>query len=66
MVVARRAVGNGVVLGAGVILTGAIPVIDAETGEEVSRGVVPDWCVAVPATRPHGRSPAASSACRAC
>ena len=27
----------------------SIPVIDAETGEEVSRGVVPDWCVAVPA-----------------
>ena len=26
--------------------------IDAETGEELGRGVVPDWCVAVPATRP--------------
>jgi 2,3,4,5-tetrahydropyridine-2,6-dicarboxylate N-succinyltransferase len=45
-------VGNGVVLGAGCILTGSIPVIDAETGEELSRGVVPDWCVAVAATRP--------------
>ena len=33
------------------ILTGSIPVIDAETGEEVSRGVVPDWCVVVSATR---------------
>jgi 2,3,4,5-tetrahydropyridine-2-carboxylate N-succinyltransferase len=44
-------VGNGVVLGAGCILTGSIPVIDAETGEEISRGVVPDWCVAVSATR---------------
>ena len=45
-------VGNGVVLGAGCVLTGTIPVIDAETGEELGRGVVPDWCVAVPATRP--------------
>lgn len=45
-------VGDGVVLGAGCILTGSIPVIDAETGEEISRGVVPDWCVAVAATRP--------------
>jgi 2,3,4,5-tetrahydropyridine-2-carboxylate N-succinyltransferase len=45
-------VGNGVVLGAGCVLTSSIPVIDAETGEELSRGVVPDWCVAVSATRP--------------
>jgi 2,3,4,5-tetrahydropyridine-2-carboxylate N-succinyltransferase len=44
-------VGDGVVLGAGCILTGSIPVIDAETGEEISRGVVPSWCVAVSATR---------------
>jgi 2,3,4,5-tetrahydropyridine-2-carboxylate N-succinyltransferase len=44
-------VGNGVVLGAGCILTGSIPVIDAETGDELGRGVVPDWCVAVAATR---------------
>jgi 2,3,4,5-tetrahydropyridine-2-carboxylate N-succinyltransferase len=39
------------VLGAGCILTASIPVIDAQTGEELSRGVVPDWCVAVSATR---------------
>jgi 2,3,4,5-tetrahydropyridine-2-carboxylate N-succinyltransferase len=45
-------VGSGVVLGAGCVLTSSIPVIDAETGEELSRGVVPDWCVAVSATRP--------------
>jgi 2,3,4,5-tetrahydropyridine-2-carboxylate N-succinyltransferase len=45
-------VGNGVVLGAGCILTRSIPVIDAESGDELSRGVVPDWCVAVSATRP--------------
>jgi 2,3,4,5-tetrahydropyridine-2-carboxylate N-succinyltransferase len=44
-------VGNGVVLGAGCILTGSIPVIDAETGEELGRGVVPDWSVAISATR---------------
>jgi 2,3,4,5-tetrahydropyridine-2-carboxylate N-succinyltransferase len=45
-------VGDGVVLGAGCVLTGSIPVIDAETGEELGRGEVPPWCVAVAATRP--------------
>jgi len=45
-------VGDGAVLGAGCILTASIPVIDAETGEELSRGVVPSWSVAVSATRP--------------
>lgn len=44
-------VGDGVVLGAGAVLTGSIPVIDAETGEELSRGEVPPWCVAVQASR---------------
>jgi 2,3,4,5-tetrahydropyridine-2,6-dicarboxylate N-succinyltransferase len=44
-------VGRGVVLGAGAILTGSIPVIDAQTGDELSRGIVPDWCVAISATR---------------
>ncbi|MEC7810248.1 MAG: 2,3,4,5-tetrahydropyridine-2,6-dicarboxylate N-succinyltransferase [Actinomycetota bacterium] len=44
-------VGEGSVLGAGAVLTGSIPVIDAETGEEISRGVVPPWCVAVQASR---------------
>jgi len=52
MVVDGARVGRGVVLGAGTILSGTIPVIDADTGEELSRGVVPDWCVAVSATRP--------------
>ncbi len=52
IVAAGARVGNGVVLGAGCVLTGTIPVIDAETGEELSRGAVPDWCVAVAATRP--------------
>ena len=45
-------VGDGTVLGAGCILTSSIPVIDAETGAELGRGVVPSWCVAVSATRP--------------
>jgi 2,3,4,5-tetrahydropyridine-2-carboxylate N-succinyltransferase len=45
-------VGTGTVLGAGAVLTGSVPVIDAETGDEISRGQVPPWCVAVSATRP--------------
>jgi 2,3,4,5-tetrahydropyridine-2-carboxylate N-succinyltransferase len=52
MVVEGARVGDGVVLGAGCILSATIPVIDADTGEELSRGVVPPWCVAVSATRP--------------
>ena len=45
-------VGEGTVLGAGCILTGSIPVIDAASGEELGRGTVPPWCVAVSGTRP--------------
>jgi 2,3,4,5-tetrahydropyridine-2-carboxylate N-succinyltransferase len=45
-------VGEGTVLGAGCILTGSVPVIDAETGDELGRGQVPPWSVAVSATRP--------------
>ncbi len=44
-------VGEGTVLGAGAILTGSIPVIDVETGNEISRGSIPPWCVAVAGTR---------------
>ena len=62
---AGASVGEGSVLGEGVILNPSIPVIDAETGEEVSRGVVPPWSVGVSAAR-RRRSPAASSACPAC
>jgi len=40
------------VLGAGCILTGSVPVIDAATGEELGRGSVPPWSVAILATRP--------------
>jgi 2,3,4,5-tetrahydropyridine-2-carboxylate N-succinyltransferase len=52
MVVQGARVGEGAVLGAGVILSDTIPVIDAESGDELGRGVVPPWCVAVTATRP--------------
>jgi 2,3,4,5-tetrahydropyridine-2-carboxylate N-succinyltransferase len=52
MIVEGARVGEGAFVGAGVILAASIPVIDAETGEELSRGVVPPWCVAVQATRP--------------
>jgi 2,3,4,5-tetrahydropyridine-2,6-dicarboxylate N-succinyltransferase len=51
MVVDGARVGEGAVLGAGAILSSSVPVIDAETGEELSRGVVPPWCVAVTAMR---------------
>ena len=52
MVVDGARVGEGSVLGAGLILSRSIPVIDAETGEELGRGDVPPWSVAVTATRP--------------
>lgn len=52
MVTQGARVGDGSVLGEGVILNPGIPVIDAETGAEVSRGVVPSWCIAVQAMRP--------------
>jgi 2,3,4,5-tetrahydropyridine-2,6-dicarboxylate N-succinyltransferase len=44
-------VGRGAVLGVATALGPTIPVIDAATGEEVSRGYVPDYCVAVSANR---------------
>jgi 2,3,4,5-tetrahydropyridine-2,6-dicarboxylate N-succinyltransferase len=44
-------VGEGAVVGAGTILSGSIPVIDSETGEEIARGVIPPWTVAVNAVR---------------
>ncbi len=45
-------IGSGVVLGSGCIINGSVPVYDAGTGEDLGRGVVPDWCVAVAATKP--------------
>ncbi len=51
MVTGGARIGKGAVLGAGSFLDPSIPVIDAETGEEISRGVVPSWCVAIRASR---------------
>ena len=51
MVVEGARVGRGAFLGAGVILASSMPVIDAESGKELSRGSVPPWCVAVMASR---------------
>jgi 2,3,4,5-tetrahydropyridine-2-carboxylate N-succinyltransferase len=51
MVTQGARVGQGAVLGEGTILNPSIPVIDADTGVELSRGVVPAWCVAVSASR---------------
>lgn len=52
MVTEGARVGRGSMLGAGTVLNPSIPVIDAETGDEVSRGVVPPWCLVINATRP--------------
>ena len=52
MITEGARVGRGTLVGAGVILNPSIPVIDAETGVEIGRGVVPPWCVVVNATRP--------------
>ncbi|UBU12239.1 2,3,4,5-tetrahydropyridine-2,6-dicarboxylate N-succinyltransferase [Nonomuraea gerenzanensis] len=51
MIVEGARVGQGAVVGAGTILSASIPVIDTETGEELSRGRIPPWCVAVTGTR---------------
>jgi 2,3,4,5-tetrahydropyridine-2-carboxylate N-succinyltransferase len=52
MIVGGARIRRGAKLGAGVILTASIPVIDAQTGEEISRGDIPERAVAVQATRP--------------
>jgi 2,3,4,5-tetrahydropyridine-2-carboxylate N-succinyltransferase len=52
MVVDGARVGRGAVLGAGLVLSGTIPVIDAFSGEELGRGVIPAGAVTVTATRP--------------
>ena len=51
MVTQGARVGEGSVLGEGVILNPSIPVIDAQTGDELGRGVVPPWSVGVQASR---------------
>ena len=47
MVTQGARVGRGSVLAEGVLLNPTIPVVDAGTGEELGRGVVPPWSVAV-------------------
>ncbi|HEV2427022.1 MAG TPA: 2,3,4,5-tetrahydropyridine-2,6-dicarboxylate N-succinyltransferase [Acidimicrobiales bacterium] len=51
MVVEGARVGRGAVLGAGTILTSSTLVVDAQSGEELERGRVPDFAVAVGASR---------------
>jgi 2,3,4,5-tetrahydropyridine-2-carboxylate N-succinyltransferase len=51
MLIEGARVGRGAVVGAGVILSPTIPVIDAASGEELSRGHIPAWSVAIGATR---------------
>jgi 2,3,4,5-tetrahydropyridine-2-carboxylate N-succinyltransferase len=52
MVTQGARVGEGSVLAEGVILNPGIPVVDAATGEELGRGVVPPWSVVINAARP--------------
>ena len=51
MITEGARVGAGAVVGAGVILNPSIPVIDVETGLEISRGHIPPWSVAVSGVR---------------
>ena len=51
MVVEGARVRRGAKLGAGVMLTSSTPVIEAETGREVGRGVVPERAIVVQAAR---------------
>ncbi|WP_336208099.1 2,3,4,5-tetrahydropyridine-2,6-dicarboxylate N-succinyltransferase [Nonomuraea sp. LPB2021202275-12-8] len=51
MIVEGARVGRGAVVGAGTILSASMPVVDVRTGEELGRGRIPDWCVAVGGTR---------------
>lgn len=51
MVVEGARVRRGAKLGAGVILTASTPVIEAETGREVSRGDIPERAIVVQGTR---------------
>jgi 2,3,4,5-tetrahydropyridine-2-carboxylate N-succinyltransferase len=51
MIVNGARVRRGAKLGAGVLLTDSTPVIEAETGQEVARGDVPERAIVVPGTR---------------
>lgn len=51
IIVEGARVGKGSVVASGTILTASMPVIDVETGEEISRGHIPDFVVAAGGTR---------------
>jgi 2,3,4,5-tetrahydropyridine-2-carboxylate N-succinyltransferase len=51
MIVNGARVRKGAKVGAGVILTDTTPVIDSATGDEVSRGVIPERAIVVQGTR---------------
>ncbi len=51
MITQGARVSRGSVVGEGTILNPSIPVIDAESGDELGRGHVPAWSVAVSASR---------------
>src|ERR1700741_2260018 len=51
MIVGGGRGGRGGMVGGGTILSATIPVIDVETGDEISRGHIPAWSVAVGGTR---------------
>lgn len=51
MIVSGARVRRGAKLGAGVILTDTTPVIDAQTGDEISRGDIPAGAIVVQGTR---------------
>jgi 2,3,4,5-tetrahydropyridine-2-carboxylate N-succinyltransferase len=51
MITQGARVGRGSILAEATVLNPGIPVIDAETGEEVSKGVVPPDCIVVRADR---------------
>jgi 2,3,4,5-tetrahydropyridine-2,6-dicarboxylate N-succinyltransferase len=52
MITQGARVGEGAVLGEATLLNPSIPVIDAESGDEIGRGNVPPWCVVMNASRP--------------
>jgi 2,3,4,5-tetrahydropyridine-2-carboxylate N-succinyltransferase len=51
MIVGGARVRRGAKLGAGLILTATTPVIEADTGNEIARGVIPEHAVVVQGTR---------------
>lgn len=51
MIVGGARVRQGAKLGAGLILTATTPVIEADTGNEIARGVIPENAVVVQGTR---------------